>query len=277
MSEAARLHGRTTARRRGGTAAGSWLVALVLALASTAGCAGGRFVLPSGAPAAFPEGADVWAALTGNCRSVTAMRAQLRVSGRVHGNRVPALTVGAGIEPDQLSLVAMAGARPVFNLAGRRDAAVLVNHIAGTWTRGPADDVTDALVGLALPPDRLMALVTGCVSADPAVTSSDRVGAYGRVHTADSTIYLRERDTRWALAAATFGDVVADYRRVVDGWPRDIQVQRGRDVSLRLQVIEFDRNPALPRGVFELQVPDRFVEQTLEELARTGPLGDGGR
>lgn len=250
---------------------------LALAAALTSSCAGGRFVLPSGASAAFPEGADVWNSLTEHCRSITSLRAQLRVSGRVNGNRVPALTVGAGLEPDQLSLVAMAGARPVFNLAGRRDAAVLVNHIGGTWTRGPAEDVTRALVGLGLPPDRLLALVTGCVSGDVAATSSDRVGGYGRVHTVDSAIYLRERDTRWSLAAATFGDVVAEYRRVVDGWPRDIQVQRGTDVSLRVQVIEFDRNPALPRGVFELQVPDRFIEQTLEDLARTGPLGDGGR
>ncbi len=208
---------------------------------------------------------------------MASVRAQLRVSGRVGGRRFPALTAGIGLEPERLSLVAMAGTRPVFNLAGTRARAVLVNHIEGTGARGPAGDLIDALVGVALPPERLLALLTGCVSADPDVTATDRVGAYGRVHAADSTVYLRERDGQWRLAAAEFGDVVADYRRVEAGRPREIEVRRGADVALRLQVIEFERNPQLPPAVFELQVPDRFVEQSLEELRRAGPLGGGAR
>ena len=262
-----RAAGSTAARR----VAVTCLITLVLA--GAAGCAGGRFVRPAGPTTPFPEGAAVWTSLTDACRKVTAVRAELRVSGRVHGSRVPSLTTGVGLDAGRISLVAMVGARRVFALAGDTASVIWLNQLEGTSTRGTAAAVTDALIGIPLEPARLLALLTGCVSADPAVVSSERAGAFVRLRTADSVIYLREREGRWQLAAAEFRDVVVDYRHLEAGTPRDLDLRRGTDVSLRLRVIEFERNSQLPPAVFRLQVPGAFVEHPLDEVRRRGPFG----
>jgi hypothetical protein len=249
------------------------LPALGLVLALSAGCAGGRFVRPSGTAVPFAEGPAVWMELARGCRAVTMVRAELRVSGRVGGQGFPSLTTGLVAGADRLAIEAMAGARRVFTLAGDGSSVVLLNHLDRRTTRGTAADVIDALVGVRLTPDRLLALLSGCVSSETTVTQAERVGATARLRTADSLIYLTERDGRWRLAAGEFGDVMADYRRVEDGWPREVELRRGDDVTLRLRVIEFERNPQVPPAVFQLQVPDTFVEVPLEVLRRDGPLG----
>jgi hypothetical protein len=258
-----------------GRSASPWarLAALMLALAVSAACAGGRFVRPAGTAVPFPEGPAIWMELSRGCRAVAMARAELRVSGRVEGQGFPSLTTGLVADADHLAIQTMAGARPVFTLAGDRASVVLLNHLDRRMTRGAAADVVDALVGVRLQPDRLLALLSGCVSSDATVTLAERVGAAARLRTADSVIYLVERQGQWRLAAADFGDVTADYRRVEDGWPREIELRRGVDVRLRLRVIEFERNPRLSPAVFDLQVPDAFVEVPLETLRQSGPLG----
>lgn len=221
----------------------------------------------------FPEGSSVWTELVRPCRGVTMVRAELRVSGRVDGQGFPSLTTGLAVDADRLAIEAVAGPRRVFNLAGDRASVVLLNHLDGRMTRGPAADVVDALVGVRLTPDRLLAVLTGCVSTDAAPVLAERLGTTARIRTADSLIYLVEHHGQWRLAAAEFGDVLADYRRVEDGWPREIELRRGADVTLRLRVIEFERNPQLPPAVFQLQVPDAFVEVPLDALRQGGPLG----
>jgi hypothetical protein len=254
----------------------SFAFVLTLVLAMSSACAGGRFVRPAGAAVPFPEGADIWATLTRECRGVTMARAELRVSGRVEGQGFPSLTTGLAVDADRLSIVAMAGARRVFSLAGDRASVVLLNHLDGRMTRGAATDVVEALVGVRLAPDRLLAILSGCVAAAPTVTEAERIGTITRIRTADTVIYLSERNGQWRLAAAEFGDVIADYRRVEAGWPREIELRRSDDVTLRLRVIEFERNPQLPPGLFQLQVPDAFVELPLDALRRGGPLGRRG-
>jgi hypothetical protein len=248
-------------------------LACVLAVVLSTGCAGGRFVRPAGAAVPFAEATAIWAELSRACRAVTTVRTQLRVSGRVDGQRVPSLTTGLAAGADRLAIDSQAGVRRVFSLAGDARAVVLLNHLQGHVTRGPAGDVVEALVGVRLEPDRLLALLSGCVSTDPVVAEAERVGAFARLRTVDSVIYLRERGGQWGLVAAEFDDVVADYRSVEAGWPRDIEIRRGAAVTLRLRVIEFERNPQLPPAVFQLQVPEAFVEVPLDALRQSGPLG----
>lgn len=244
----------------------------MLTVGLTSACAGGRFVRPSGVAAPFPDGVDIWTVLSRECRTVAAMRAELRVSGRVAGQRFPTLTTGVVVDAGRLAIAATAGARSVFHLAGDRDRVVLLNYMDATTTRGPADDVVEALVGLRLEPARLLSILSGCAAPEPDVTAANRVGAYGRLRTSDTTIYLREHEDGWRLAAAEFGDVVVDYRRIESGMPAEVEVRRGGDVELRLRVIEFDRNPELPESVFSLRVPESFVEVSVDQLRRDGPL-----
>jgi hypothetical protein len=211
--------------------------------------------------------------MTRPCGDISMARVELRVSGRIDGSGFPSLTTGVVVDRDRLAMVALAGARPVFNLAGSSSALVLLNHLERTATRGPAADVVDALVGVRLEPARLLALLTGCVSVRPQVTATDRVGSIARVTTTDSLVYLAQRDDRWQLAAAEFGDVIADYRRVERGQPREIELRRGAAVRLALRVIEFERNPVMASGVFQLPVPAGFADVPLDDLRHYGPLG----
>lgn len=236
------------------------------------GCAGARFVRPTGTPQPFPEADTVWAALSSGCRAVTSARVQLRVSGRIGGQRIPGLTTGLAVDATRVAIDARAGARRVFSLAGDRSEVVLLRHLDGRMARGPAGDLLDALVGVRLEPARLLAVLSGCVAVDPTFQSGDRVGPYARIQTPDTLIYLAPLDRGWRLAGAEFDGVVADYRRLERGWPGEVELRRP-DVSLRLQVVEFERNPRLPAVVFQLPVPAAFVEMSLDELRRDGPLG----
>lgn len=246
---------------------------LLLASLVAAGCAGGRFVRPTAAALPFPEAIDIWNDLTAPCRSVTSARAELRVSGRIAGQRVPGLTTGLAVGSDRLAIDSRLSGRRVFSLAGDLPQVVLLRHLDNRVARGPAVELVDALVGVPLAPARLLAILSGCVAPEATVTEAERLGAFARLRTPDSTIYLAQRDSRWRLVAAEFGDVVADYRRVEDGWPREVELRRNPDVTLLLRVIEFERNPPLPSAVFQLQVPASFVEMSLDELRRDGPLG----
>jgi len=260
------------------TAARLWTSALARSIltfvvVAGAGCAGGRFVRPAGTYVPFPEATAIWTELSRSCQSVTSARAELRVSGRIAGQRVPGLTTGLAVDAGRLAIDARLSGRRVFSLAGDLSDVVLLRHLDARVARGSAVDLVDALVGVPLTPARLLALLSGCVAVDATVTAADRIGAHARLHTPDSTIYLAERDGRWRLVAAEFGDVVADYRRLEDGWPREVELRRTPDVTLMLRVIEFERNSQLPSAVFQVQVPASFVEIPLDELRRDGPLG----
>lgn len=259
--------------RRPAAVVRSAAIAGVLTLVLSTACAGGRFVRPAGTAAPFPEAADIWAELSRACRPVTMARAELRVSGRVAGQRVPSLTTGLVVDDARLAIDSRAGGRRVFALAGDRAGVVLLNYLDRQATRGPAGDVVDALIGVRLEPARLLALLSGCVSSDPVVTQAERFGTVVRLRVSDTVIYLAERGGQWRLAAAEFGDVAADYLRIESGWPREIALRRGANVTLRLRVIEFERNPQLPPALFQLQVPDAFVEVPLDDLRQSGPLG----
>lgn len=257
--------------------AAAWLrtglvATLTIATVLLTGCAGGRFVRPTGPSAPFPEGAGVWNTLSRPCRGVTGARAELRVSGRIAGEGFPGLTTGLAVDPDRLAIVATYNTRPIFNLAGDASDVVLLDHMEDRVVRGPAADIVDALVGVRLTPARLLGLLSGCVSASEAVTSSERVGSVARLTTPDTIVYLGERDGEWRLLAAEFGDVTADYRRLNDGWPVEIELRRP-DVRLTLRVIEFERNPQLMPALFRVRIPESYVEAPIETLQAGGPLG----
>ena len=132
--------------------------------------------------------------------------------------------------------------------------------------QGPAARIVDALVGVWMGPDRLLALLTGCVSSHPSGLSGVRVGGLLRVDLADSRVYLVPADEDWRLRAAEFEDVLVDYRRIEGGWPREIELRRGPDVRLRLRVIELDRNPILPAALFQLTVPASYIHTPVDAL-----------
>lgn len=251
-------------------AAAILLAAFVVTLA---GCATGAFIRPTGTAVPFPEGIDIWADMTRACRDVSAYRAQLRVSGRLHGQRVPGLTAGAAGDADRLAIAASHGATRAFHVAGRAADVTLLLPIDERVVRGPAADVVDALVGVRLDPAGLLALLTGCVTPDSQVVSAERIGPVARLTMADGTVYLRQRGSGWQLAAAEKGAMTIDYRSFEAGWPREIVIGRSPDVALTLEVVEFERNPRLSPALFDVAVPGAFADTSIDALREEGAFG----
>src|SRR5690606_12026887 len=104
-------------------------VVALLAVASLAGGCASRFVLPTGTAVPAPESLPAWNVLTDACRNVTALRAELRVSGEVRDERFPSLTTGMAVDADRLAMVATYNTRRIFNVAGATSDLTLLDHI----------------------------------------------------------------------------------------------------------------------------------------------------
>src|SRR6187401_1721053 len=75
------------------------MVSLSLALVALSACATTRgFVRPIGPATPLVDRTAVWQAATAACRSVRAYRGELRLSGRVAGERVPSVTLGLAVD-----------------------------------------------------------------------------------------------------------------------------------------------------------------------------------
>jgi hypothetical protein len=260
------------ARRRPSLRAAAVGAALVVAV----GCGQPRFVLPTGPAVPDARGAQIWTALVQPCIDVDRLRVELRVSGRVAGNRFPSLVTGLAVDADRVAIDARYGGRQVFNLAGQTERAVLLDHLERRVVRAPASAIVDALVGVRLTPDRLLALLTGCASRSTAVVASERVGPFLRVSLADAAIYLEEREQDWRVAGADVDTVLVDYRRNEDGTPRQIEL-RAPGVAVLMRIVAVDRNPSLADALFHLQVPAPYDEVPIDALRTASPLTSGGR
>lgn len=142
------------------------LLAGVLGLA-LAGCAPrmASVTLPTGAGRPLDAVATRAAAasMAGPCRDLQALTADLRIAGRVDGEKIRG-TLQVGVDADALRIegVPPFGA-PVFVLAGRTDAATLVFLRDGVYVdKAPVAALTEALVGVALTPSDLLSLLGGC-------------------------------------------------------------------------------------------------------------------
>lgn len=248
-------------------------IATALVVLIAAGCATGAFVRPAGPSVPFPEAGDIWSDMTRRCVDLSSYRAQLRVSGRVDGERVPGLMVGVAIDNEQIAMEARYGAARVFTLGGHAENVTLLLDRDARVVRGSAADIVEALVGIPMAPSRLRELLTGCLAPADELSDAARIGSVARLTAADVAVYLRLRSGIWQLIAGEFDGVVADYRRVDADGPREIVLRRPAETTLTLQVIEFERNPQLGPGLFRPVVPESFVETSLETLRATGLVG----
>jgi hypothetical protein len=251
---------------------------LIAALASvSAGCASRHFVPPVSAPAPFPEGAAAWDEATRVCRETSTLAGELRVSGRIGGQRVPTIVIGAAVEgAGNIALDARYAGASVFVLRGTHDHATLVLTERREIVTGRAEEILDALVGVPLGPARLLAILTGCVTSRREVTRSERVEAFARVGTDDATVYLTRTENHWRVRAGAFEGFVVDYRAFGADLPRRLAVRsvagRAPAVDLAIELAAYETTPRDP-VVFRPVVPEGAAIISLDQLRDAGPLG----
>jgi outer membrane lipoprotein-sorting protein len=249
-----------------------------------ASCASPRVTLPSGAGTPFPDFVSAHTQATAECRAVKTMSASLSLSGRAGSTKLAA-RIDAGLaEPSRLRLEGYPrvnfGGKPFFVLVASGPTATLVLTRDDRVLRGAAPSaIIEALAGVALEPNQLRALVSGCAlgAGQPSAGRSFGKG-WAAVDAGDSTTFLRQLEGQWRVVAATRGSLTIEYSNFAGGRPSTVHLHTTpapgvapADLTLRISQVEI--NTPLDDAVFNVDVPRTAVPLTLEELRRAGPLG----
>jgi outer membrane lipoprotein-sorting protein len=250
---------------------------LVASLALWSGCAPKAPVLPTGAGVPFPEFKSAYDEATASCRAIKTITASMAMSGKAATMKLRG-RIDAGFEaPARARLEGRAPfGKPVFILVADGPRGTLVLPRDNRVLRdAPPDQIVDALAGVRLGPDALRTAVTGCGLTVAEPTGGRTFGnGWSAVSLPDGTVYLRRPADKWEVAAATSGPVTVTYTDYAAGRPATLRL-RAPNADLTLRLSEVETNTTLHPKTFEVDLPERAVPLTLEELRRAGPLGGG--
>jgi hypothetical protein len=255
---------------------------LVLA-AGLSACAPRRLHLPSGDGEPFPDFAAAAQEATASCREVRTMTAELGISGRAGGQKLRGRATVGIASPASIRLEGTAPfGPPVFILAadGARGTLLLPRDNRVVVGETPAA-ILDSLVGLDLGAGDLLALLSGCVVADPrAVGGQQYPGGWARLDLAGgaSMFVRREQGQRWYIRAGIRPPLRVEYETGAAGTPDAVRVTADAGAQaatdLRIALSQVDRNGPIGPEVFRVKVPADAEPLSLADLRRVGPMGD---
>lgn len=243
-----------------------------------AGCAPKAPTLPSGTGGPFPGFAEAHGQATASCAQVKTLTAVLSLSGRAGNQRLRG-RIDAGLEaPDRIVLEGVAPfGRPYFVLAASSGRSTLVlPRDARVLRDAPPEAIVDAMTGVSLDPAELRMVLAGCgIPGGQPASGQSFDGGWASIDTGGTTLWLREVDGRWRVAASTRDSVAVHYSDFGVSRPSTvrIRVSAGQGADLTLRLSDVDVNVALDPSVFALDVPGDATPITLDELRRGGPLG----
>jgi hypothetical protein len=257
----------------------TWAAAVLLA---TVACAPKvNLALPPGTGTPITDLALAEQVARAACAAHAAITADLRLSGRMDGERVRG-TLQVGVTRDAMRLEGLApfGA-PVFVLTAQSGRATLLLPREAAVARGDsAADLLDAVVGVALTPADLLAIVSGCGLADRTVRGGAAFGdEWTRVDLAgDRRLWIRRLgDGRLpAIVAAEDDRWRVEYTRSDAGWPTAIRLVQRAAGPVRTDAVFAVDAPeamdALPEGALELEIPSGAREVALADLRKSREL-----
>jgi hypothetical protein len=236
-----------------------------------------RITLPSGTGVPRADFVTILADATTSCRSVHSLTADLALSGSAGRQRFGGHVL-AGFAPDALRLegVAPFGA-PLFILAAERGrGTLLLPRDRRVVSSAAPDEILEALVGVKLSPDDLLAAFTGCVKAAATPVSARMYGADWLAVDLDdpkggATAYLHRNGAGWPIVAAVLEGLQIDYGSPAGGVPAQIRIRTSDphqnpqvDLQVRFQSVEI--NPEIDRAAFSVVVPPGTSPITVQEL-----------
>lgn len=261
------------------------LLALTIASFVFAGCAargGAGFTPPSGAGEPLADFAQYFDTVTKTCRGVRTLTAEASLSGRVGGQRLRGrLHLGLG-EPNAIRIEGVAPfGPPAFILAAHDGKGTLLLPRDKAAVRDvDAADLIEALAGVKLSPDELRAVATGCVSPAASATAGRRYpNELAALTLADgSTLYARTVNGAPQIVAGRHAGLTIEYAEIVGGLPRRVRLRREAGTTapadLTLAIAQVDTNTTLEPAAFTIDIPPDTRPLTLDELRRSGPLGE---
>jgi hypothetical protein len=229
----------------------------------------------------MPDYARAFDEASAGCRNVRTMTAELSLSGRAGSQKLRGRIV-AGLErPGSMRLEGVAPfGQPVFIMVARAGRATLLLPRDGrVLADAQPAAVLEALAGVPLDAGDLLAILSGCLSADPQpLRGRAYAGGWSAVDLANGvTAYLRQEGDRWRISAGTRDRLTIEYTDFYQGRARRIRLRTADDASvaadLTLELSQVDTNVAIDPKAFSVLVPAGTTPLTIEELRRQGPLG----
>jgi hypothetical protein len=254
----------------------------VLLAALSAACAPRGLALPAGDGQAFPDFSPAFVQATAGCRAVRTLSAELAITGRVGGGNLRGRATVGLAAPGRIRLEGIAPfGPPVFVLVADGASAMLLLPRDNRVVRdtSPAA-ILEALVGIELGPDELLAILAGCVAPDPQATGAHRFsGGWARVDLASGgAVFLQQdRQQAWRLRAGVRPRMTVEYDLGAGPVPAVARVRFDPDgataAGLRIAVAQADINVPLGADVFAVKVPPDARAMSVTELRNAGPLG----
>jgi outer membrane biogenesis lipoprotein LolB len=243
-------------------------------------CAAKPPLLPTGSGAPFPDFAAAYQQATQSCRAIRTLTASIAMSGKAGTTKLRG-GIDAGFEaPARARLEGRAPfGKPVFFLVADRGRGTLVLPREDRVLQDAApDQIVEALAGVRLGPDALRTAISGCglAAGEPSAGAAFANG-WSAVSFANGTTYVRQIAGAWQVVASTSGPVTVTYADYDAGRPSTVRLRAGSqgrpsaDLTLRLSDVSL--NTTLDPKTFEVELPERAVPLTLEELRRAGPRG----
>lgn len=255
---------------------GRFVGAACLAIVATA-CGHAMFVPPTGVGSAVIDAGAAWASATSGCRNAQSYSAALRLSGRAGAQRIWPLAIETAVTSDQsIYMSATVAGRSVFVLAGSAGRATLwLRHEQRVVTAPPAD-IIDAILGVSIPPDRLLAVLTGCVTRAFDVSAAAQYGRVLTIATPDARVHLDRRPSAWQTRAGEVEGFVVEFARESSSFPQKIWIRStpGREprASIDVSVSDAEINGSVPPAVFTPPAGAAGAQpMTIEELRAAGP------
>jgi hypothetical protein len=258
---------------------------LVAMLAATACAAPRTPALPGGAGRPFPEFEAAYEDAVRECRGARTLVTELGLSGRAGNQKLRGRIQAGFAEPSAIRLEGVAPlVGTVFILvATEADATLLLSREDRIVRGAPPEAIVEALAGVALTPAELRSAVAGCgLGAGTPAGGRMYSENWTAVEVAGELTYLRRVDGRWRVGGATRGPIRIVYADFAGGLPSTIHVRSDSpdagdtkpvaDITLRVSQLEI--NTTLDPRAFEIRVPPSALPLSLEELRRSGPLGD---
>jgi outer membrane biogenesis lipoprotein LolB len=256
--------------------AGAWL----------AGCAPPPIVWPAGPAAPFPEFREAARAARPACEHVHTWTAELAIGGRAGATRLRGRVLAGFARPDRVRLEGVAPfGQPLFILVAAEDQATLWLPRDRQVLRHPsAAAIMAALTGVALEPDALLDLLTGCVARGEATAGRAYPNGWYAVDLdTTATAYLRRTARSWRVVGGARQSVAVEYREYDHDRPRAIRLRTvgapdvagaaGSEADLSVRLAQVAVNVSLAPEAFRVDVPADAVPLTIEELRGQGPLG----
>ena len=264
------------------------LVSRCILLAVLSGCASTfpSLSLPSGPGTPFPGYGPAFETAVSECRNVRTLDTLIRLRGRGGGMNISGRVLAGLAAPASLRLVWLAPFGPpgfVF-VARPGEATLWLTREARVLTDVPAADMLESLTGVALAPEDLRAVLTGCLVPEPRPTAGRSYGDLVAVDLQGGAVaYLRRIGGEHHLVAGTRDRLQIEYGEFRRHIPRRVRVLSDELVAgsrepltdLTATLFEPDVNVDIPDEAFVLSdddIPDDVMPMTLDDLRRVSPL-----